>query len=116
MTEVYKLHRKDADTTSIESAEKVKVNRLEKIVYEVIDNFGTSGCIQDDVLEKLSNYPYSSVTARFKSLESKKLITRCKTFAKGRSGSRQEYMMSKRFYDLDEDLTEEEKQQGILGV
>jgi hypothetical protein len=25
-------------------------------------------------------------------------------------------MMSKRFYDLDEDLTEEEKQQGILGV
>ena len=116
MTEIYKLYRNDADTTSIEAAEKINVTKMEDIVYHVIDDFGTSGCIQDDVLEKLSNYPYSSVTARFKSLESKKLITRCKTFAKGRSGSRQEYMMSKRFYDLDEDLTEEEKQQGILGV
>ncbi len=31
MTEVYKLHRKNADTTSIESAQNVKVNRLEKM-------------------------------------------------------------------------------------
>ena len=116
MTERHTLHRRDASETSIEAAYTVPLGKMEALVYKTIDDFGTSGCIQDDVLEKLSNYPYSSVTARFKSLESKKLITRCNTFAKGRSGSRQEYMMSKRFYDLNEDLTEEEKQQGILGV
>ena len=44
------------------------------------------------------------------------MIVRCPTKAKGRSGRNQRIMMSKRFYDLDEDLTEEEKQQGILGV
>ena len=76
MTEVYKLHRKDADTTSIESAQNVKVNRLEKIVYEVIDHFGTSGCIQDDVLQELHDYPYSTVTARFRAVEEKNLIVR----------------------------------------
>ena len=116
MTERHTLHRRDARKTSIEAAYTVPLGKMEALVYKTIDDFGTSGCIQDDVLEKLSNYPYSSVTARFKSLESKKLITRCNTFRKGKSGSRQEYMMSKRFFDLDEDLTEEEKQQGILGV
>ena len=116
MTEVYKLHRKDADTTSIESAEKVKVNRLEKIVYEVIDNFGTSGCIQDDVLRELHDYPYSTVTARFKALEEKNMIVRCEHTRKGKRGRKQRIMMSKRFYDHNDGMTDEELQQGILGV
>ena len=84
MTERHTLHRRNASETSIEAAYTVPLGKMEALVYKTIDDFGTSGCIQDDVLEKLSNYPYSSVTARLKSLESKKLITRCNTFAKGK--------------------------------
>ena len=116
MTERYKLHRKDASETSIEAAYTVPLGKMEALVLETIDDFGTSGCIQDQVLEKLPHYSYSPVTARFKALEEKNMIVRCPTKAKGRSGRNQRIMMSKRFYDLDEDLTEEEKQQGILGV
>ena len=116
MTELYKLYRNDADTTSIEAAEKINVTKMEDIVYHVIDDFGTSGCIQDQVLEKLPYYSYSTVTARFKALEEKNMIVRCPTKAKGRSGRNQRIMMSKRFYDLDDSLTEEEMRQGILGV
>jgi len=116
MTEVYKLHRKDADDTSVEAAKKLKVNNMEKIVFDVIDSFGTTGCIQDHVLDKLQGHAYSTVTARFKALEDKKMIVRCETKLKGKSGRSQRIMMSKRFYDLDDTLTEEEMQQGILGV
>jgi len=115
MTELYKLYRNDADTTSIEAVESIDVSKMEKIVYEVIDNYGQSGCIQDDVLKKLPQFRYSSITARFKALEEKNLIVRCDTTKKGDSGRSQRYMMSKRYYDL-EDLTEEEKLQGLLGV
>lgn len=116
MTEVYKLHRKDADTTSIEAAEELNVSKMEKIVYDVIDNFGTSGCIQDQVLDALPGYGYSTITARFKALEEKNMIVRCSTKVRGKRGRFQRIMMSKRFYDLDDSLTEEEMQQGILGV
>jgi len=115
MTELYKLYRNDADTTSIEAVESIDVSKMEKIVYEVIDNYGESGCIQDDVLKKLPQFRYSSIIARFKGLEEKNLIVRCDTTKKGDSGRSQRYMMSKRYYDL-EDLTEEEKLQGLLGV
>ena len=43
------------------------------------------------------------------------MIVRCDTTKVAKSGRRQRYMMSKRYYDL-EDITEEEKQQGSLGV
>ena len=43
MTELYKLYRNDADTTSIEAVESIDVSKMEKIVYEVIDNYGQSG-------------------------------------------------------------------------
>tara|TARA_R100000234_G_scaffold33636_1_gene19784 strand:+ start:1329 stop:1664 length:336 start_codon:yes stop_codon:yes gene_type:complete len=109
-----KLYRNDADITSIEAAESVDINKMEKIVFECIDSFGKSGCIQDDVLEMLPQYGYG-VTARFKGLENKGMIVRCDTTKVAKSGRRQRYMMSKRYYDL-EDITEEEKQQGSLGV
>ena len=116
MTEVYKLHRKDADITSKESTKEMDVTRMEKIVYDVIDNYGTSGCIQDDVLRDLDGYSYSTVTARFKALEEKKMIVRCDHTRKGKSGRRQRIMMSKRFHDHDDQMSEEELQQGLLGV
>ena len=93
MTEVYKLHRKDADITSKESTKEMDVTRMEKIVYDVIDNYGTSGCIQDDVLRDLDSYSYSTVTARFKALEEKHMSVRCEHTRKGKSGSRQSMMI-----------------------
>ncbi len=52
MTEIYKLYRRDGDVTSIEAAESLNVNRMERIVYDVIDRFGPFGCIQDQELDK----------------------------------------------------------------
>ena len=37
-----KLYRNDADITSIEAAESVDINKMEKIVFECIDSFGKS--------------------------------------------------------------------------
>tara|TARA_R100000951_G_scaffold102776_2_gene95045 strand:- start:3794 stop:4144 length:351 start_codon:yes stop_codon:yes gene_type:complete len=116
MTQVFKLHRRDADTTSKDSAKKLDVTRMEKIVYDVIDNYGNSGCIQDDVLRDLNSYSYSTVTARFKALEEKMLIVRCDHTRKGKSNRRQRIMMSKRFYDFHNQMSDDELQQGLLGV
>jgi hypothetical protein len=112
MTEKHKLYRAEGDTTSAEAANSVDATKLEAIVWAVIDRFGTSGCIQDDVLEELSNYKYNSISNRFKALEEKKLIVRCEVTRRGKSGRSQRVMMSKRFYDLEE-ITDEERQQAV---
>ena len=112
MTENYKMYRQDGDTTSEEAAKSFDPTKLQAIVWAVIDRFGTSGCIQDDVLEDLSNYRYSSITSRFKELEEKNLIVRCEATRRGSSGRSQRVMMSKRFHDLEE-ITDEERQQAV---
>ena len=108
MTEIYKLYRKDGDVTSIEAAESLNVNRMERIVYDVIDRFGPFGCIQDQVLAKLPTYNYGTVTARFKALVEKKLIVRTDMKKKGNSGRNQRVMMSKKHYDY------QQKKQGFI--
>jgi len=49
-------------------------------------------------------------------LEEKNMIVRCEHTRKGKRGRKQRIMMSKRFYDHNDGLTDEELQQGILGV
>tara|TARA_Y100000816_G_scaffold10816_1_gene7038 strand:- start:6102 stop:6473 length:372 start_codon:yes stop_codon:yes gene_type:complete len=112
MTETYKMYRTDSDNTSIEAANSVDATKLEAIVWAVIDKYGTTGCIQDDVLNDLSNYRYNSITNRFKALEEKGLIVRCEVTRRGKSGRNQRVMMSKRFYDLEE-ITDEEIIQAV---
>lgn len=112
MTETYKMYRTDSDNTSIEAANSVDATKLEAIVWAVIDKYGTTGCIQDDVLNDLSNYRYNSITNRFKALEEKGLIVRCEITRRGKSGRNQRVMMSKRFYDLEE-ITDEEIIQAV---
>lgn len=86
-----KLVRRNDPETSHEAAQSVDTNRMEQIVYETIASFH-AGCIADQVLEKLSMFPYSSVTARFSALNRKGLIEYTGQTQKGRSGRNQRVM------------------------
>jgi len=72
-TEPFKLVRNQDPTTSHQAAQAVDTTKLESLVYEAIKGF-PDGCISDEILEMYPNYPYSSITARYKSLLDKGFI------------------------------------------
>jgi len=72
-TPAFKLARREDPTTSHQAAQKVDTTKLESLVYEAINGF-PDGCISDEILEMYPNYPYSSITARYKSLLDKGFI------------------------------------------
>ena len=84
-TSAHMLHRKDSPDTSVQAAYQLDSTKLEKIVYDTIKSF-ESGCIADDVLAKLPEYRYSSITARFAALDRKGFIYRDGDKRKGDSG------------------------------
>lgn len=92
-TAPFKLARKEDPTTSHEAAQVVDTTKLEQMVYEAIKGF-PEGCISDEVLELFPQYPYSSITARYKALLDKGYIeiTGVKV---GRSGRKQRLMCAK---------------------
>lgn len=92
-TPAFKLVRKEDPTTSHEAAQVVDTTKLEQMVYEAIKGF-PEGCISDEVLELFPQYPYSSITARYKALLDKGFIeiTGVKV---GRSGRKQRLMQAK---------------------
>lgn len=92
-TPAFKLVRKEDPTTSHEAAQVVDTTKLEQMVYEAIKGF-PEGCISDEVLELFPQYPYSSITARYKALLDKGFIeiTGVKV---GRSGRKQRVMQAK---------------------
>jgi len=73
-TEVNKLVRKTDPQTSKDSANKVNSTFLEEMVHKAIKEYGEIGCVADDLLDKFSDFPYSSITARFAALERKGYI------------------------------------------
>jgi DNA-binding transcriptional ArsR family regulator len=85
MTDAYKLYRKGDPDTSKEAAEKISSTCLEQMVLNVIARF-PEGVISDEVRsicdKEFNVTSYSSVTARYKALEEKGLIT----FAGKRAG------------------------------
>ena len=83
-----KLVRKDAPVTSIEAAASVDTASMEQLVYSTIACF-PDGCIQDEVLNLLPHRPYSSVTARFRSLLDKGYIVDTGLTRPGKSGRQQ---------------------------
>ena len=89
-TPAFKLVRKEDPTTSHQAAQGVDSAKIENMVYEAIKGF-PDGCISDQVLELFPQYPYSSITARYKSLLDKGFIeiTGVKV---GRSGRKQRIM------------------------
>ena len=89
-TPAFKLVRKDDPTTSHQAAQAVDTTKLESLVYEAIKGF-PEGCISDQVLEIYPQYPYSSITARYKSLLDKGFIEIVGEKV-GRSGRKQRLM------------------------
>ena len=88
------LVRKNAPVTSIEAAASLDSASMEQRVYEVIASF-EDGCIQDQVLAQLNHYPYSSVTARFRSLLDKGYIIDTGLTRLGKSGRPQRVLKIK---------------------
>lgn len=84
-----RLYRADGTDTSKQAAEQLSVGTLEMLVYRTIKRFGSSGCIQDQVLDKLPNQTYNSVTPRFRALLDKGFIEDTGFRKKGRSGRSQ---------------------------
>ena len=72
-TEPFKLVRNQDPTTSHQAAQLVDTTKLERMVYEAIKSH-PDGCISDEILEKYPQYPYSSITARYRALLDKGFI------------------------------------------
>ena len=82
------VRREDPDTSHA-AAFKVDTTGLESLVYEAIRSFGETGCISDEVRDRLPNYPYSSITARYKALLDKDYIEDTGIRRAGHSGRSQ---------------------------
>ena len=89
-TPAYKLVRKEDPVTSHQAAQGVDSAKIENMVYEAIKGF-PDGCISDQILEIYPNYPYSSITARYRALLDKGFIEIIGTKA-GKSGRNQRVM------------------------
>jgi hypothetical protein len=90
---VFKLVRKDDPATSHQAAQAVDSTKLEQMVYEAIKSF-PNGCISDEILEMYPNYPYSSITARYRALLDKDMIE-VTGVKRGRFGRNQRVMKAK---------------------
>lgn len=107
MTNPITLRRNLDPYTSHESANKVEATQMEKIVWEVIDSFGETGCISDQVQYALPQHRYSTITARYKALKDKGLVIVDGSAVKGESGRNQQKMWSSRHY-LHKSVTDED--------
>jgi hypothetical protein len=92
-TEPFKLVRKEDPTTSHQAAQAVDSTKLEQMVYEAIKSH-PEGCISDEILEMYPNYPYSSITARYRALLDKDLIE-VTGVKRGKFGKNQRVMKAK---------------------
>ena len=92
-TEPFKLVRKEDPTTSHQAAQAVDTTKLEQMVYEAIKSH-PEGCISDEILAMYPNYPYSSITARYRALLDKGFIE-VTGVKRGRFGRNQRIMKAK---------------------
>lgn len=91
-TDPIKLVRSDGIDTSFEAAYKIDTTYLESLVYFAIKGYGDIGCISDQLINMFPLYPYSSITARYKSLLDKGFIEDTGERRNGRSGRKQRVM------------------------
>jgi len=89
-TAPFKLVRKEDPTTSHQAAQAVDTTKLEQMVYEAIKSH-PEGCISDEILAMYPNYPYSSITARYRALLDKGFIE-VSGVKRGRFGRNQRVM------------------------
>ncbi len=93
-TEPHKLRRNDDPATSDEAARKAETTHLERMVHREIARRGE--CIAADLVSHFVGYAYSSITARFKALEDKGLISCGPDVQRGPSGRNMRVMRSLR--------------------
>ena len=89
----FKLVRKEDPVTSHQAAQGVDSAKLENMVYEAIKGF-PDGCISDEILAMYPQYPYSSITARYRALLDKDLIE-VTGVKRGKFGRNQRIMKAK---------------------
>ena len=92
-TEPFKLVRNQDPTTSHQAAQAVDTTKLESLVYEAIKSH-PEGCISDEILQMYPNYPYSSITARYRALLDKGFIE-VSGVKRGKFGRNQRVMKAK---------------------
>jgi hypothetical protein len=92
-TPAFKLARREDPTTSHQAAQAVDTPKLESLVYEAIKGF-PDGCISDEILAMYPNYPYSSITARYRALLDKDMIE-VSGVKRGKFGRNQRIMKAK---------------------
>jgi hypothetical protein len=92
-TAPFKLVRNQDPTTSHQAAQAVDSTKLEQMVYEAIKSH-PEGCISDEILQMYPNYPYSSITARYRALLDKDLIE-VTGVKRGKFGRNQRVMKAK---------------------
>jgi len=92
-TPAFKLARREDPTTSHQAAQAVDTTKLETLVYEAIKSH-PEGCISDEILEMYPNYPYSSITARYRALLDKGFIE-VSGVKRGKFGRNQRVMKAK---------------------
>ena len=92
-TEPFKLVRNQDPTTSHQAAQAVDTTKLEQMVYEAIKSH-PEGCISDEILQMYPNYPYSSITARYRALLDKGFIE-VTGVKRGKFGRNQRVMKAK---------------------
>ena len=85
--------------TSIEAFRSIEaeLTELEGRVLDVIKSHGADGCISDQVRGRFPELSYSSVTARFASLEAKNAICRNGDTRAGISGRQQQVMRDAKY-------------------
>jgi hypothetical protein len=93
-TPAFKLARRKDPVTSHQAAQAVDTTKLETMVYEAIKSF-PEGCISDDILGMFPNYPYSSITARYRALLDKGFIE-VSGVKRGKFGRNQRIMQVKK--------------------
>jgi len=92
-TPAFKLARRQDPVTSHQAAQAVDTTKLETMVYEAIKSH-PDGCISDEILHMYPQYPYSSITARYRALLDKDLIE-VSGVKRGRFGRNQRIMKAK---------------------
>jgi hypothetical protein len=92
-TPAFKLARREDPVTSHQAAQAVDTTKLETMVYEAIKSH-PDGCISDEILAMYPNYPYSSITARYRALLDKGFIE-VSGVKRGKFGRNQRVMKAK---------------------
>jgi CRP-like cAMP-binding protein len=97
MTKITDLFRRNASDTSVEAALSIEVSQLERMVLNAIKSAGDKGMTQQELIEKFSNYSYSSITARPSALKRKGLIIDSGERRVGKSGRKQAVLVASEF-------------------